>query len=138
MDSTPDLDIEIEERQRAGTGYPIRQNGDSAELRWREGEVAPSRPGSVGKVRRELERLGGQPRNLTERALKRAFDLVGGAVLLIVLAPVWLTICLLIKVDSPGPILFRQRRIGQYGASECSSSARWWMALTLASPPCCT
>jgi lipopolysaccharide/colanic/teichoic acid biosynthesis glycosyltransferase len=123
MDPTRDLDIEIEDRQRAGTGYPIRQDR-GAKLRGPEGEVAPSRPGSVGKVRRELERLGqprralerlGQPRSPTERALKRAFDLVGGAVLLIVLAPVWLTISLLIKMDSPGPVLFRQRRIGQYG-----------------------
>ncbi len=114
MDPTPDLDIEIEVRQRAGMGYPIRQNRDTAELRGPEGEVAPSHPGSVGKVRRELERLG-QPRSRTDRALKRAFDLVGGVVLLIVLAPVLLTISLLIKLDSPGPILFRQRRIGQYG-----------------------
>jgi lipopolysaccharide/colanic/teichoic acid biosynthesis glycosyltransferase len=114
MDPTRDLDIEIEDRQGAGTGYPIRQHRDSAELRGPEVEVAPSRPASVRKVRREVERLG-QPCSRTERALKRAFDLVGGAVLLIVLAPVWLTISLLIKVDSPGPILFRQRRIGQYG-----------------------
>ena len=78
------------------------------------GGGGPSRPGSVGKVRRELERLG-QPRSRADRALKRAFDLAGGAVLLIVLAPVLLTISLLIKMDSPGPILFRQRRIGQYG-----------------------
>jgi lipopolysaccharide/colanic/teichoic acid biosynthesis glycosyltransferase len=114
MDPRPDLDIEIEVRQRAGTGYPIRQSGDTAELRWPEVEVAASRPGSAGRVRRELERLG-QPRSRADRALKRAFDLAGGAVLLIVLAPVFLTISLLIKMDSPGPILFRQRRIGQYG-----------------------
>jgi lipopolysaccharide/colanic/teichoic acid biosynthesis glycosyltransferase len=114
MDPTPDLDIEIENRQGAGTGYPIRQNGGSTELRVPEWEVASSRRRPIGKVRRELERLG-QPRSRTERALKRAFDVVGGVVLLIVLAPAWLTICLLIKADSPGPILFRQRRIGQYG-----------------------
>jgi lipopolysaccharide/colanic/teichoic acid biosynthesis glycosyltransferase len=114
MDPKRDLDIEVEDRQRAGTGYPIRQNRDGAELLGPEGEVAAPFRGSVGKVRRELERLG-QPLSRTERALKRAFDLVGGAMLLIVLAPVWLSICLLIKMDSPGPILFRQRRIGQYG-----------------------
>jgi lipopolysaccharide/colanic/teichoic acid biosynthesis glycosyltransferase len=110
MDPTPDLDMEVEDRRRAGTGYPIRQD---TKLPGPEG-VAPSRSGSVGKVSRELERLG-QPRSRTERALKRTFDVVGGTVLLIVLAPAWLTICLLIKMDSPGPILFRQRRIGQYG-----------------------
>jgi lipopolysaccharide/colanic/teichoic acid biosynthesis glycosyltransferase len=114
MDPTRDLEIEIEDRQRAGTGYPIRKERHGAELRGLEGEVALTRPGSVGEVRRELERLG-QPRSRSEQVLKRAFDLVGAAMLLIVLAPVWLTISLLIKVDSAGPILFRQRRIGQYG-----------------------
>lgn len=114
MDPTRDLDIEIEDRQRAGTGYPIRQDRRGAEL-WRpDGEVAATRPGSVRRVRNELERLG-QRRSRVDRGLKRAFDLVGGTALLIVLAPVWLTISLLIKMDSPGPILFRQRRIGQYG-----------------------
>jgi lipopolysaccharide/colanic/teichoic acid biosynthesis glycosyltransferase len=114
MDPTRDLEIEIDDRQRSGTGYPIRKKRHGAELRGLEGEVAVTRPGPVDEVRRELERLG-QPRSRSEQALKRAFDLVGAAVLLIVLAPVWLTISLLIKVDSAGPILFRQRRIGQYG-----------------------
>src|SRR5262245_8584129 len=113
MDPPRDLDIEIEAR-RAGTGYPIRRKRGGAQSSGPEGEVAHSPNGSVGNVRRELERLA-QPRSRTERTLKRALDLVGGTVLLIVLAPVWLSISLLIKADSPGPILFRQRRIGQYG-----------------------
>jgi lipopolysaccharide/colanic/teichoic acid biosynthesis glycosyltransferase len=46
---------------------------------------------------------------------KRAFDLVGAAFLIIILAPLWIAIALLIKVDSPGPILFRQRRVGRDG-----------------------
>jgi lipopolysaccharide/colanic/teichoic acid biosynthesis glycosyltransferase len=114
MDRTRDLDIEFEDGQRAGTGYPIRRDRGGAQLRGPQGEVAPSRPDSVRKVRRGLEQLG-QPRSRAERALKRAFDLVVGTVLLIVLAPLWLTISLLIKADSPGRILFRQQRIGQYG-----------------------
>jgi len=113
MDPPRDLDIEIE-ASRAGTGYPIRRKRGGAQSSGPEGEVAHSPNGSVGNVRRELERLA-QPRSRTERTFKRALDLVGGTVLLIVLAPVWLSISLLIKADSPGPILFRQRRIGQYG-----------------------
>jgi Undecaprenyl-phosphate glucose phosphotransferase len=43
---------------------------------------------------------------------KRAFDLVVGGALLLVTAPVMLAIALLIKLDSPGPVFFRQKRYG--------------------------
>jgi lipopolysaccharide/colanic/teichoic acid biosynthesis glycosyltransferase len=49
------------------------------------------------------------------RGLKRTIDLIGAILLLIVLAPLWIPIALLIRTDSPGPILFRQRRIGRDG-----------------------
>jgi exopolysaccharide biosynthesis polyprenyl glycosylphosphotransferase len=48
-------------------------------------------------------------------AAKRAMDILGSALLLVVAAPVFLLIALAIKLSSPGPVLFRQRRIGQYG-----------------------
>ena len=44
--------------------------------------------------------------------VKRLEDLVLGAGLLIVFAPVMLLIALLVKLDSPGPVFFRQRRFG--------------------------
>jgi len=43
---------------------------------------------------------------------KRAFDLVLASLLLLVLAPALALVALLIKLDSPGPVLFRQRRLG--------------------------
>jgi lipopolysaccharide/colanic/teichoic acid biosynthesis glycosyltransferase len=46
---------------------------------------------------------------------KRAFDVVGALLLILLLAPLWITIAVLIKADSPGPVLFRQRRIGRDG-----------------------
>ncbi len=49
------------------------------------------------------------------RVIKRAIDVVGSAMALIVLSPIFLTIAAAIKLSSPGPILFRQKRIGQYG-----------------------
>jgi exopolysaccharide biosynthesis polyprenyl glycosylphosphotransferase len=49
------------------------------------------------------------------RVIKRAMDIVGSSVALIALSPVFLVIALAIKLSSPGPILFRQGRIGQYG-----------------------
>jgi exopolysaccharide biosynthesis polyprenyl glycosylphosphotransferase len=47
--------------------------------------------------------------------LKRAFDIVGSAVLLILLSPLLLVVALLVKVTSPGPVLYRQERIGLNG-----------------------
>jgi exopolysaccharide biosynthesis polyprenyl glycosylphosphotransferase len=47
--------------------------------------------------------------------VKRSMDLVGGLVGLLLLAPVMLAIALLIRLDSPGPVLFRQLRRGYRG-----------------------
>ena len=46
---------------------------------------------------------------------KRPFDLIAAALLIILLAPVWMVIALLVRFDSPGPILFRQDRVGKNG-----------------------
>jgi exopolysaccharide biosynthesis polyprenyl glycosylphosphotransferase len=45
--------------------------------------------------------------------LKRALDITGASVLLLLLAPLMLLISLAIKLDSRGPVLFRQRRMGR-------------------------
>jgi len=46
---------------------------------------------------------------------KRAFDLCASAVLLIMLSPVFLMLAVAIRLDSPGPVFFRQERVTQYG-----------------------
>ena len=48
----------------------------------------------------------------TWQRVKRPLDVVLALVLLIVLAPLLLAIAIAVKVSSPGPVLFRQRRIG--------------------------
>jgi exopolysaccharide biosynthesis polyprenyl glycosylphosphotransferase len=45
--------------------------------------------------------------------LKRALDITGASALLFLLAPLMLLISLAIKLDSRGPVLFRQRRMGR-------------------------
>jgi lipopolysaccharide/colanic/teichoic acid biosynthesis glycosyltransferase len=45
--------------------------------------------------------------------MKRMFDIVVAAVALVVLFPLLVLTALLIKLDSPGPIFFRQERIGR-------------------------
>ncbi|WP_088242194.1 sugar transferase [Calothrix rhizosoleniae] len=48
----------------------------------------------------------------TDFWLKRYFDIICASILLILLSPVYLVIAILIKLDSPGSILFKQERIG--------------------------
>jgi lipopolysaccharide/colanic/teichoic acid biosynthesis glycosyltransferase len=45
--------------------------------------------------------------------IKRAFDIVTASVGLVLLSPLLLLVSLLIKLDSPGPVFFRQERIGR-------------------------
>lgn len=47
--------------------------------------------------------------------IKRIFDIVVGLIALIVLSPVFLILSVVIKMDSKGPVLFRQVRVTQYG-----------------------
>jgi len=47
--------------------------------------------------------------------VKRAFDLVVAAAALIVLSPLVLVVAVLVRLESPGPVLFKQRRIGMNG-----------------------
>lgn len=56
-----------------------------------------------------------EPLGLTARAVKRAFDVMASIVLLILLIPVFALVSLAIKLDSRGPILFRQNRRGLRG-----------------------
>jgi lipopolysaccharide/colanic/teichoic acid biosynthesis glycosyltransferase len=49
------------------------------------------------------------------RAVKRTLDVIGSALALIVLSPLLAAIVVAVKLSSPGPVLFRQTRIGQYG-----------------------
>lgn len=46
---------------------------------------------------------------------KRAFDLIVSIIALIILSPVYLILAIAIKIDSPGPVFYRQERVTQYG-----------------------
>lgn len=47
--------------------------------------------------------------------IKRIFDVVCSLSMLIVLSPVFLILAIAIKIDSPGPVFYRQERVTQYG-----------------------
>lgn len=46
---------------------------------------------------------------------KRLFDWLASGIGLLVLSPLLLVLALWIKLDSPGPVFFRQERVGQFG-----------------------
>jgi exopolysaccharide biosynthesis polyprenyl glycosylphosphotransferase len=77
--------------------------------------AAVGRLGFWGRLRLSFKRsiwvivIGGT------RLLKRLLDLAGAAFLLMVLSPILSLLALLIRLDSPGPVLFKQFRIGKWG-----------------------
>jgi len=47
--------------------------------------------------------------------VKRAIDIAGSSTMLILLAPLFFTVALAIKLSSKGPVFYRQQRVGRYG-----------------------
>lgn len=50
-----------------------------------------------------------------QRVIKRAFDLVIGSIIQLLILPLMIVIAIAIRLDSPGPIIFRQQRVGENG-----------------------
>jgi exopolysaccharide biosynthesis polyprenyl glycosylphosphotransferase len=50
-----------------------------------------------------------------QRVVKRAFDLIVGALLMVIVIPIMGIIFVAIKLDSPGPAIYKQRRVGENG-----------------------
>jgi exopolysaccharide biosynthesis polyprenyl glycosylphosphotransferase len=79
--------------------------------------------------------------------LKRTFDLVCAVLGVVILSPVFLAIAVLVKLNSPGPILFRQERIGRhekrftllkFRTMHCSTPAESDTIWTTKNDPRCT
>jgi exopolysaccharide biosynthesis polyprenyl glycosylphosphotransferase len=72
----------------------------------------PARPyiGELGGV--PLVSIRSVPRDGWQIFLKRLTDVIGSAALLLALAPLLAVVALLIKLDSRGPVLFKQERVG--------------------------
>jgi putative colanic acid biosysnthesis UDP-glucose lipid carrier transferase len=60
----------------------------------------------------ELQR---EPLTKAERTMKRAVDIAVSATVILLMSPLLLLVALAIKLDSPGPVVFRQRRNGFNG-----------------------
>ncbi len=51
----------------------------------------------------------------TKQSIKRAIDIIGSALLLILTLPLFVVIAIAVKVTSKGPVFFQQQRVGQHG-----------------------
>src|SRR5262245_61307569 len=89
------------------TGVPRRdiQTADVAAIQDGDVELSAIQGGSSARV--AMDRV--------YELLKRAVDLGGALVGLMLLSPVMLAVAHLIRFDSPGPVLFRQLRRGRRG-----------------------
>lgn len=47
--------------------------------------------------------------------LKRSFDIIMSLILLIILSPIFIVLAIWIKIDSKGPVFYRQERVTTYG-----------------------
>ena len=93
----------VETAHRAGVRVRIAPK--TTELLLERGEYVPGQGMPLFELRPPV--LAG-----TDWLLKRAFDLVVSGVVALVLLPFWALIALAIRLDSSGPILYRDRRIG--------------------------
>lgn len=76
-------------------------------------------PGTLGVStlgKHQLIKLGGRPLDKAQILQKSLFDKLIAGLLAIFLLPIIIAISIAIKLDSPGPVLFRQPRIGLHGA----------------------
>ncbi|ATQ42695.1 exopolysaccharide biosynthesis polyprenyl glycosylphosphotransferase [Caulobacter mirabilis] len=75
------------------------------------GSVSPNR--TLSRIAdAQVAQLSGGPTDARRAAFKRAQDLAVGALALLLAWPIMLAVALFIKLDSPGPVFFRQRRHG--------------------------
>ena len=51
----------------------------------------------------------------TELKIKRLFDVVCSFVMIVILSPILVLLSIMIKLDSKGPVLFKQVRVTTYG-----------------------
>jgi Undecaprenyl-phosphate glucose phosphotransferase len=76
-------------------------------------DAGPARPQTISRLAgAPLAYMSGKPNDSGRAFVKRAQDLVIGTAALIVAAPIMAATALAVRLDSPGPILFRQRRHG--------------------------
>lgn len=107
--------------RRAGS-MPLRQLLDCKLMGMKVYDLSTHFEKCLGQIRVDFVNAGwlifgdGFNQGAWRTAVKRVFDIVISVLLLLVTAPLMLATALLIKLDSPGPVFYRQERVGQNGA----------------------
>jgi lipopolysaccharide/colanic/teichoic acid biosynthesis glycosyltransferase len=70
----------------------------------------------IADIRLYPDLSGGGSKKYLPQAIKRVIDIAGSSALLLLLGPIFAAIALAIKLTSRGPVIFRQERLGQFGA----------------------
>lgn len=89
-----------------GVGVSVRLVADLFPLR-----LATSRLHQIEDI--PMLSLSTVPESNFQLALKRFMDIAGALAALTLLSPLFAVVAILIKVDSPGPVFFRQERVGR-------------------------
>jgi exopolysaccharide biosynthesis polyprenyl glycosylphosphotransferase len=102
-----------------------QRNLEIVELCRREGLTVSVVPPTYGRQMHtiDVEDIGGIPilREKMRRphflyaSVKRTFDIAVSLTAMLLLSPLYVVLALLVKFDSPGPMIFRQRRVGKNG-----------------------
>jgi lipopolysaccharide/colanic/teichoic acid biosynthesis glycosyltransferase len=112
MDSAQPGSLKPMERNESASAG-LRQARIDGTVNGGTGTVALPRPSSIEI--KGIDAVYARRHGMLARAIKRAFDLVGALLLIAILSPALLVIAFLIRSDTPGPVLFRQRRTGRDG-----------------------
>lgn len=57
-----------------------------------------------------------EPMPVWQQVAKRLFDIIASILVIVLLSPVYLFTAIMVKCSSPGPVFYKQERIGQHGA----------------------
>ncbi|MBQ1761481.1 MAG: TIGR03013 family PEP-CTERM/XrtA system glycosyltransferase [Aquincola sp.] len=114
-------EIVVAVTERRGGNMPLRDLLDCKIQGIRVSDISTHFEKTLGKLRLDYVNAGwlifgdGFDQGFFRTAVKRLFDIVSASVLLVVSAPVMLVTMLLIKLESPGPVFYRQQRVGLNG-----------------------
>jgi hypothetical protein len=107
--------------ERRGGSMPMRELLDCKLQGVRVSDIATYFEQNLGQIRLDSISAGwlifgeGFNQGFVRTTVKRLFDIVGASVLIVLTLPLMLLAALAVKLESPGPVLYRQQRVGLNG-----------------------